>query len=212
MVQKQSQRSEPRPRGRPRAYDPEIALQRATESFWRAGYAATSLDDLSAATGMNRPSLYGAFGDKRELYLAALRRYWELSHVAMEEALAYDRTLREVLRRLYRKALAGYFGGKDGPRGCFAIGTATTEAVRDPKIRALLAEGFQMIDDAFAARIRFARDHGDLPKGAHPATLAMLASATLHTLAIRSRAGASRSTLEAMADATVHLICGPPPR
>ena len=212
MVQKQSQRSEPRPRGRPRAYDPEIALQRATESFWRAGYAATSLDDLSAATGMNRPSLYGAFGDKRELYLAALRRYWELSHVAMEEALAYDRTLREVLRRLYRKALAGYFGGKDGPRGCFAIGTATTEAVRDPKIRALLAEGFQMIDDAFAARIRFARDHGDLPKGADPAALAMLASATLHTLAIRSRAGASRSTLEAMADATVHLICGPPPR
>ena len=212
MVQKQSQRSEPRPRGRPRAYDPEIALQRATESFWRAGYAATSLDDLSAATGMNRPSLYGAFGDKRELYLAALRRYWELSHVAMEEALAYDRTLREALRRLYRKALAGYFGGKDGPRGCFAIGTATTEAVRDPKIRALLAEGFQMIDDAFAARIRFARDHGDLPKGADPAALAMLASATLHTLAIRSRAGASRSTLEAMADATVHLICGPPPR
>ena len=212
MVQKQSQRSEPRPRGRPRAYDPEIALQRATESFWRAGYAATSLDDLSAATGMNRPSLYGAFGDKRELYLAALRRYWELSHVAMEEALAYDRTLREVLRRLYRKALAGYFGGKDGPRGCFAIGTATTEAVRDPKIRALLAEGFQMIDDAFAARIRFARDHGDLPKGADPAVLAMLASATLHTLAIRSRSGALRSTLEAMADATVHLICGPPPR
>src|SRR5262249_38759782 len=154
MVQKQSHRSKPRPRGRPRAYDPEIALQRATESFWRAGYAATSLDDLSAATGMNRPSLYGAFGDKREFYLAALRRYWGLSHVAMEEALAYDRTLREALRRLYRKALAGYFGGKDGPRGWFAIGTATTEAVRDPKIRSLLAEGFQMIDDAFAARIR----------------------------------------------------------
>jgi TetR/AcrR family transcriptional regulator, copper-responsive repressor len=210
MVQKQSQRSEPGPRGRPRAYDPEIALQRATESFWRAGYAATSLDDLSAATGMNRPSLYGAFGDKRELYLATLRRYSEVSRVAMEDALAYDRTLRGALRRLYRKALAGYFGGKDGPRGCFAISTATTEAVRDPKIRALLAEGFQMIDDAFAARIRFARDHGDLPKGADPATLAMLASATLHTLAIRSRAGASRSTLEAMADATVHLICGPP--
>jgi len=141
MVQKKPQRPEPRPRGRPRAYDPEIALQRATESFWRAGYAATSLDDLSAATGMNRPSLYGAFGDKRGLYLAALRRYWELSHVAMEEALASDRTLREVLRRLYRKALAGYFGGKDGPRGCFAIGMATTEAVRDRKIRALLAVG-----------------------------------------------------------------------
>src|SRR5262249_34839752 len=108
--------------------------------------------------------------------------------------------------------LAGYFGGKDGPRGCFAIGTATTEAVRDPKIRALLAEGFQMIDEAFAARIRVAREHGELPQGADPGARARAASATLHTLAIRSRAGASRSTLEAMADATVHLICGLPPR
>jgi TetR/AcrR family transcriptional regulator, copper-responsive repressor len=210
MVQKGSQ-PEPRPRGRPRAYNPEAALQRATESFWRAGYSATSLDDLSAATGMNRPSLYGAFGDKRELYLAALARYWEISRGAMQDALAYDRPLRDALRRLYRKALAGYFGGKDGARGCFAIGTATTEALRDAKIRVLLAEGFQMIDDAFAARIRFARDHGDLPNGADPATLAMLASATLHTLAIRSRAGAARSRLEAMADATVEVICGPAP-
>jgi AcrR family transcriptional regulator len=189
-----------------------VALQRATESFWRAGYSATSLDELSAATGMNRPSLYGAFGDKRELYLAALARYWEISRVAMAEALAYDRPLREALRRLYRKALAGYFGGKDGARGCFAIGTATTEALRDAKIRALLAQGFQMIDDAFAARIRFAREHGDLPKEADPATLAMLASATLHTLAIRSRGGAARSRLEAMADATVEVICGPAAR
>src|SRR5262245_66197867 len=92
MVQKQ--RSERRPRGRPRAYDPEIALQLATESFWRAGYAATSLDDLSAATGMNRPSLYSAFGDKRDLYLAALRRYWELSHVGKKRSPTIGRCAR----------------------------------------------------------------------------------------------------------------------
>jgi TetR/AcrR family transcriptional regulator, copper-responsive repressor len=201
----------PKRRGRPRAYEPDVALGKALDLFRTSGFSATSLDDLSAATGMNRPSLYGAFGDKRELYLAALRRYWQLSRVAMDEALAYDRPLREALRRLYRKALASYFGGKDGARGCFAIGTATTEALRDAKIRALLAEGFQMIDDAFAARIRFAREHGDLPKRADPAALAMLASATLHTLAIRSRAGAARSMLEAMADATVDVICGPAP-
>jgi len=212
MVQKSEAAPARAKRGRPRAYDPETALTQATAAFWDAGYAATSLDDLCAATGMNRPSLYGAFGDKHELYLAALARYWEISRVAMQEALAYDRPLREALRRLYRKALAGYFGGNDGARGCFAIGTATTEAMRDAKIRALLAEGFQMIDDAFAARIRFARDHGELPKEADPATLAMLASATLHTLAIRSRAGVARSTLEAMADATVDVICGPAPR
>ncbi len=59
----------PKRRGRPRAYQPEIALGKALDLFRKDGFAATSLDDLSAATGMNRPSLYGAFGDKRELYL-----------------------------------------------------------------------------------------------------------------------------------------------
>src|ERR1700681_4918141 len=62
-------------RGRPRAYDPEVALAKARNAFWQTGYAATSLDDLSEATGMNRPSLYAAFGDKRDLYLKTLAYY-----------------------------------------------------------------------------------------------------------------------------------------
>ena len=65
----------PKRRGRPRAYEPEIALSRALDVFWKDGFAATSLDDLSAATGMNRPSLYGAFGDKRELYKKTYESY-----------------------------------------------------------------------------------------------------------------------------------------
>jgi len=204
MVQKESRR-----RGRPRAYDPDVALQRATECFWLAGYSATSLDDLSAATGMNRPSLYGAFGDKRDLYLKALARYWELARAAINDALAYDRPLRDALRRLYRVALASYLAGNSGPRGCFAIGTATTEALRDAKIRVALADGFRMIDESFEARIRHAKEQGDLPNAADPGMLAILASATLHTLAIRSRAGASRRALEAIVDAAVDAICGP---
>src|SRR6266702_4731922 len=144
MVQKESRpRTEPKRRGRPRAYDPDAALGRAIGSFWRAGYSGTSLDDLSAATGMNRPSLYGAFGDKRDLYLKALAHYWEQSRGAMDEALAHDLPLRQALQRLYDKALSIYFSGKDGPRGCFAIGTATTEAVHDVQIRESLAEGFR---------------------------------------------------------------------
>src|SRR5882724_10797919 len=77
MVQKKSKgaKAEPKRRGRPRAYDPATAIARAAETFWKAGYAGTSLDDLSAATGMNRPSLYAAFGDKRDLYLKALEIY-----------------------------------------------------------------------------------------------------------------------------------------
>ena len=202
MVQK-----EPKRRGRPRSYDPETALARVTASFWKAGYSGTSLDDLSAATGMNRPSLYGAFGDKRDLYLKALARYWDLSRVAMKEALAHDQPLRDALQRVYDKALSIYFSGKDGPRGCFAIGTATTEAVQDAEIRAALAEGFRAIDEAFETRIRFAKDLGELPRNADPAALAMLASATLHTLAIRSRAGTSHAALQSIVDATLDVIC-----
>ena len=213
MVQKgPSPQSEPKRRGRPRAYDPDAALSRALGSFWTAGYSGTSLDDLSAATGMNRPSLYGAFGDKRDLYLKALAYYWDASRVAVDQALARDVPLRQALQRLYDKALSIYFSGKEGARGCFAIGTATTEAVRDAKIRTALADGFRMIDEAFEARIRFAQEQGELPRKADPAALAMLASATLHTLAIRSRAGTPRRLLQGIVEATLDTICGPSSR
>jgi len=58
-----------KPRGRPRAYDPDVALEQAMQTFWKSGYCGTSLDDLSAAMHMNRPSLYAGFGDKRRLYI-----------------------------------------------------------------------------------------------------------------------------------------------
>ena len=101
MVQKKSKAgSEPpregsaRMRGRPRQYDPERALAQAAEAFWKHGYAATSLDDLVAATGMNRPSLYAAFGDKRDLYLKTLTRYQQQSRAIGAQITADDPPLR----------------------------------------------------------------------------------------------------------------------
>src|ERR1700753_3326323 len=73
----------PKRRGRPRAYEPEIALGKALELFRKDGFAATSLDDLSAATGMNRPSLYGAFGDKRDLYIKSYLRHRTAARAGM---------------------------------------------------------------------------------------------------------------------------------
>src|SRR5882762_9538829 len=84
-------------RGRPRAYDPQTALARAREAFWDSGFAATSLDELSAATGMKRPSLYGAFGHKRALYGQALDGYQSASRAAMRRALDPSRSLAEGL-------------------------------------------------------------------------------------------------------------------
>ncbi|HEY7579506.1 MAG TPA: TetR/AcrR family transcriptional regulator [Acetobacteraceae bacterium] len=204
MVQKERERR----RGRPRAYDPDTALARAMAVFWDAGYAGTSLDDITAGTGMNRPSLYGAFGDKRALYLQALQRYRAGGRAAMAEALAPDVPLREALRRVYAAALSLYFSGEAGARGCFLIGTALTEAVGNAEVRKLLREALLEFDGQFAARIRLARERGELSPDVDPAMLARLASALLHTLAIRSRAGEPRKALEAMIEPALDLICG----
>jgi TetR/AcrR family transcriptional regulator, copper-responsive repressor len=207
MVQKKND-AEPRRRGRPRAYDPQAALLRATDSFWRAGYAGTSLDEIAAATGMNRPSLYAAFGDKRSLYLEALARYWQLSFAAMREPLAEDLALEEALMRVYDGALSIYFSDDGLARGCFVLGTAVTEALEDAEIRQSLAAGFQTFDTDFEARLRTAQEKGELKDSADPAALAMLATATMHTIAVRARTGTSRADLRELAHKAVRVICG----
>lgn len=206
MVQKSQ--AEAKVRGRPRAYDPQIALQQARDAFWKNGYAQTSLDAICAALGMNRPSLYAAFGDKHALYLKALEDYWRLSLAVMHEALS-DETLplEAALLRAYEGQLALYFGPGGLPRGCFAIGTGLTEAVEDSAIRASLAEGFRALDTHLAERIRAARDAGQLRSDADPAVLAWLASATLHSIAIRARSGTARAELAEMAGKAVATIC-----
>lgn len=153
-------KSDPVPtrRGRPRAYDAEAALKQATDTFWKTGYSGTSLDKIADATGINPPSLYAAFGNKRALYLEALRHYWELSLAANREALAENGPLAEVLMRAYEAALSIYFSGKGHARGCFVIGTAITETVEDATICKSVAAGLRMMDADFEARFRAARE------------------------------------------------------
>lgn len=199
---------EPLRRGRPRAYDLGTALKRATEAFWRTGYSGTSLDRIAAATGMNPPSLYAAFGNKHSIYLEALAHYWELSLAATREALAEDRPLDEALMLAYEAALSIYFSGKGYARGCFVIGTAITEAVEDSAIRKNVAAGLRMVDADFEARFRAALEKGELKHDADPAALAIVASATMQTLAVRARAGAGRAELREIARKAVGVICG----
>jgi AcrR family transcriptional regulator len=206
-MEQKSKSAEPRRRGRPRAYDPETALRQATEAFWRTGYSGTSLDEIAAATGMNRPSLRAAFGDKHALYLKALSEYWDLKFAAMREALA-NPNLERALIGVYDAALAIYFAGSDRAPGCFVIGTAITEAVEDSEIRRIVTSGFQRLDAEFEARLRSARDAGELKENADPEALAMLASATMHTIAVRARAGASRDELRKLACRAVKVIAG----
>lgn len=198
----------PKRRGRPRAYQPDVALGKALDLFRRDGFAATSLDDLSAATGMNRPSLYGAFGDKRELYIKSYQRYRDDARAAMIDIFRDEAPLRDRLQRIYAIALDIYLSGELGPRGCFTVMTAASEAVADPEIRAMALEGFVELDRAFAACFRLAKEKGELTSSADATVLAHIASATIHTIAIRARARVPRKELEAIVNGAIDVMCG----
>ena len=208
MVQKTAKPAKPRPRGRPRQYDPERALADAAKVFWKKGYAGTSLDDIVAATGMNRPSLYAAFGDKRDLYLKTLGRYREQSRAMTVRLLDDKPPLRVFLKRFYDAALDLYLSGADDARGCYSISTAPAQATIDPAVRAFLAESVGSTDAFFSGLIRNARERGEIARNAEPLALAQVATATLHTIAVRSRAGVPRRQLEALAAGAIDVICG----
>jgi AcrR family transcriptional regulator len=197
----------PRRRGRPRAYDPEAALVRVMETFWKSGYSGTSLDDLAAATGMNRPSLYAAFGDKRTLYLKALKHYWRMGARDMREVLTEERPLRDALNGFYERAIAIYCGVPGRPAGCFSVSTAPAAAAENEEIRIALAESVRRLDGRLEALIRAAQERSEIAPSADPAVLAMLGTATLHTIAIRARAGVEAEALAAMARRAVAAIC-----
>lgn len=219
MVQKSTppqipplQRQNPkRRRGRPRAFEPDAVLAQAMDVFWQEGFAATSLDELSAATGLNRPSLYGAFGDKRALYIQAYRRYREHVRETFAPLLDEKAPLAEKLRRILLAALDLYLSGEEGPRGCFTVLSASSDAIADPEIRAMVGEAIDNSDRAFERLFTNAREQGELPADADTRRLARMATATTHTLSIRARARTPRAALEPIVEDAVLTICGRPP-
>jgi TetR/AcrR family transcriptional regulator, copper-responsive repressor len=211
MVQKtvRAPKAPSRRRGRPRAFELETALAQVMDAFWSEGFAATSLDDISAATGLNRPSLYGAFGDKRALYLQAYRQYRKRVNESFAPLFAGREPLRAKLRRILTAALDLYLSGPDGPRGCFTVLSAASEAIADPDLHGLVSEAIDGTDRAFGRLFADARRAGELPEDADPRRFARMASATLHTLSIRARARIPRAELLPIIDDAVTTICGP---
>lgn len=198
-----------RGRGRPLGFEPDVVLDKVRAVFWSRGYAATSMDDLTAATGLNRPSLYRSFGDKQALYLAALDKARVDATGGLAGLLSRDESLRAALERMFAAVAGVYLEGDLGQRGCFLIGTAVTEAVMDPAIRSLLASALTDIDRRFEQRLERARAEGELAADADVPALAKLATATLNGMAVRARAGGDSDTLAAFGRAYVGLVCGP---
>jgi AcrR family transcriptional regulator len=181
-----------RPRGRPRSFDANVALKAASERFRTHGYAGTSLDELAEATGLARPSLYAAFGDKRALYLAALARLTDRAERSFATLGSFGLPLREMVERMLIGAIDGYMSGEKGPSGCLLIGTATAEAATDPEVRAALGTFLAMEDRCIEELLVAA---GSVRAGPSTAIVASV----LHSLSVRARAGEPRESLERIA-------------
>jgi TetR/AcrR family transcriptional regulator, copper-responsive repressor len=195
------------PRGRPRQYDRDEVLDKAMQVFWGQGFAATSLDDLTAAMGMTRPSLYNAFGDKEAVYRLALARFVAALRAQADEALFDGSDLKKALRKFFRAALEVYFSSDPAP-GCFIMCTAPVEALAHPDVRHDLMLVIDEIDDILEQRFEKARADKQFPKGGNTNAAAKLAQALLHSIALRARAGQSKASLRKLADGAVTTLCG----
>ena len=117
-------------RGRPRKFDPDAAILQAVEVFWEKGYEGASLDDLTAALGINRPSLYASFGDKRQLFLKAIEAYGRTISGTAVDAFEAEADLRDGVRAFFATALENATRGEGQPPGCL-IGSAAVASVMD---------------------------------------------------------------------------------
>jgi TetR/AcrR family transcriptional repressor of nem operon len=177
---------------RPREFDADDALERATRLFWTKGFEQTSLDELCTATGLGRSSLYAAFGDKRALYLRALARYEERSLARI--AAAFD-------GRPVREGLAAFLGGLvddivagPGRRGCF-IGNCAAELARlDATAAARVRRSLERIEAAFKGVL--ARQ---LPPSADVGALARFLTAAIQGLRLVGKTNPDRATLDDIA-------------
>ncbi|MFI7440698.1 TetR/AcrR family transcriptional regulator [Nonomuraea indica] len=195
------------PGGRPRAFDPDVALDRALEVFWRQGYEGTSLSDLTAAMGINRPSLYAAFGNKDELFTKVVDRYVSGPGAFADEALAAP-TVREVVERLVRGAVE-LTAGEHTPHGCLNVNTVhACGPDAAPARRTSLA--CRMAGET-ALRRRF-EQADDLPDGHDPTTLAHLVHTITDGIAVQAAGGRTREDLHQVADLALRTLLPPPPR
>jgi AcrR family transcriptional regulator len=186
------------PRGRPREFDVDLALDRALEVFWRKGYEGASLSDLTRAMGINRPSLYAAFGNKEALFCRALDRYAEGPAAYVKEALN-EPTARAVADRLLHGSI-NLLTDPQKPHGCLMVqgGLACGDAA--DRVRQELIARRVAAEVAVRRRFERARTDGDLPAAADPADLARFVVTVIHGMAVQAASGAGRKELRRVAE------------
>jgi AcrR family transcriptional regulator len=199
------QRSADKPRGRPRSFDRGRALERAMHLFWRKGYEATSVSDLTRAMGINPPSLYAAFGDKERLYLEALGRYQQRRVESMAKWFDEEPTAMAAVRRLLTEA-ARELARAGAPRGSMLVFSAMQ--CSSDTLQAELAERRASMRTIIKARIDRGLREGELPQGTDTDALVDFYSAVFQGMSLQARAGVARRRLLATAETAMRAWPG----
>ncbi|MBO6891463.1 MAG: TetR/AcrR family transcriptional regulator [Roseibium sp.] len=194
-------------RGRPRKFDEDETLDRIMQVFWKHGYAATSLDQIAAETGLNRPSLYGAFGSKKSMFLQALDRFSDQMHVHLREAGMSAKGANGRMKAIMSAAIDLYTGRtrlSGAPYGCLAISTLPSEAAQDPEMQAALEKMVHRMDKGFASLIRY--ENGTNLTEPDIQAKAQQLSLVLHGISIRARSGTDANSLKQLAYSAVDSL------
>lgn len=189
----------PSPRGRPRSFDMDAAVERAMNVFWSRGYHATALPDLLRATKLSRGSLYAAFGDKHSLFLRALDRYIADALTRMDGEFAPRKDPVEGLRTY----LTGYVertSGVNGRRGCLLVATAMELAGQDAEVNRRVAGFFKAMETRVAEALSRAKTAGQLAAGVEPASAARILVCFVEGLRVVGKTAPARTTSQATAN------------
>jgi TetR/AcrR family transcriptional repressor of nem operon len=168
---------------RTREFDTDAAVQAAMDLFWRRGFEATSIQDIVEATGVQRGSLYAAFGSKENLYLIALDRYRERLAQPLIDALRAGRPVRPLVRATLL-SLVDAAVEADGSRCCLVVGAALERLPVDPQAAERVRATFTAIEDALHDALAAARDHGELDPGKDPRAVARFLVMTIQGLRV----------------------------
>lgn len=183
--------------GRPRAFDRQSALVAAMNVFWTLGYEGASLADLTAAMGINRPSLYAAYGNKEQLFAEALALYEEVEGGIITNLLEQAKTAREAVEATLRHNASVYvLEGR--PRGCMIVLSHLVGTPHSTEVRDFLLERRRAGEDELRLRIDRGKDQGDVPMAVDSAELAAFYTAVIQGMSIYARDGADRNKLDAI--------------
>ncbi len=173
---------------RTRAFDPSDVLPKAMQVFWAKGYGDTSIDDLVAATGVSRYGLYGEWGDKRGLFLAALDEYRDCQVGYLLRELETPQAARQHIEDYFNMFPAAARSGKSNS-GCLIVNSAAEFGTDDSDISMRVTKHFRRLEKAFLGAVKNAKKAGEVPASIDPAAAAIMLSGIAQGLALLMRAG-----------------------